>query len=337
MAHIVNKIKECPQRHKRVTLAIMLIGILTIVFWAFFMLVPHNSIIYYSGKAEDVRLDMSAKMLQIAVQYDPYNGIIRFYGESELPDSIWAIDQGLLEETPLEKLDLYEYMDDQTFLFNDGTATLACNNYLELTMEGPDDSDFTYSMSITREDSGNGYMNLITFENFPENTIIYVRGEYEIGMYGNISNSHMNAGRYRMVGCRRISFSPYSGSLQSIENTANELDWSKAKVLAFRFTNIGRETLEFTVDSSTEFREIGHIEISGVAKSDGDVVADISDMGAYPILLTLSGRVEDLSMAGHSFYLTYGQWLRINMTSILLALISVIFSAIIAIPSKSDD
>lgn len=337
MAHIVNKTKDCAKRHKRVTLAIILIGILIIVFWAFFMLVPHNSIIYYSGNAEDVRLDMSAKMLQIDVQDDPYNGIIRFYGESELSDSIWAIDQALLEEIPLEKLDLYEYMDDRTFLFNDGTATLDCTNYLELTMESPDDSDFTYSISITREDSGNGYKNLITIDNFPENTIIYVRGESEIGMYGNISNSHINAGRYRMMGCRRITFSPYSKSLQPIENKANEPDWSNVKVLAFQFTNIKRETFEFTVDSSTEFKEIGHIVISGVAKSDGDVSASISDMGAYPILLTLSGSVEELSMAGHSFYLTYGQWLRMNMTPILLALISVIFSAILAIPSQSSD
>ena len=88
---------------------------------------------------------------------------------------------------------------------------------------------------------------------------------------------------------------------------------------------------------TTEFKEIGHIRLVGTAQSEGSVTASVSDMGAYPILLTVSGSVGELSMAGHSFYLTCSQWLRTNMTSILLAIISVIFPAIIAIPSKSDN
>ena len=252
-------------------------------------------------------------------------------------NEVWAIDQGLLEKIPLDELDPKTYEDNQTFLFNDGVATLNCSNYLELTMEGPSDSYFTYSLSITRKDDGNSPQNFITIENFPEDTIIYVRGESEIGMYGNVTDAHMDAGRYRMIGCSSITFPMCCKLSQATEDEESRHNLSDGKVQSFQFTNIERQTFEFTVDSSTEFKEIGHIRLVGTAQSEGSVTASVSDMGAYPILLTVSGSVGELSMAGHSFYLTCSQWLRTNMTSILLAIISVIFPAIIAIPSKSDN
>ena len=337
MRQMINKLKGCCQRHMRITMIVVLTVVLAVIFLIFFALVPRNSIIYYSGVAEDVCLDISTKMLQVVVQNDPYNGIIKFHGDSGILNSIWAIDQDLLEKISLDELDPTKYEDDQTFLFNDGIATLNCNNYLELTIESPSDSYFTYSLSITRRDDGNGSQNYFTIENFPEDTIIYVRGESEIGMYGNITASHMDAGRYRIIGCNKITFSMYSESLQTTKIGENESNLSSGKVQSFQFTNIERQTFEFTVDSSTEFKEIGHIRLAGTAQSEDSVTASISDIGAYPISLTISGSVKELSMAGHSFYLTWAQWLRMNMTSILLAVISAIFSVIIAIPFKADN
>lgn len=337
MSQVVNKIIGYCQRHKKIAMVAFFTVVLIAFFWGFFALVPKNSIIYYSGATEDVRLDMSAKMFQIEVRDDPYNGNIKFHSDPETLDSIWAIDQGLLEKIPLDELDPKTYEDSQSFLFNDGVATLNCSNYLELTMEGPSDSYFTYSLSITRKDDGNSPQNFITIDNFPEDTIIYVRGESEIGMYGNVTDAHMDAGRYRMIGCSSITFPMCCKLSQATEDEENRHNLSDGKVQSFQFTNIERQTFEFTVDSSTEFKEIGHIRLAGTAQSEGSVTASVSDMGAYPILLTVSGNVGELSMAGHSFYLTCSQWLRTNMTSILLAIISVIFSAIIAMPSKSDN
>lgn len=338
MARIINLMKKfCRQRREKILTLVFLSIVLIVVFWIFFLLVPKNSVIYYNGNAEEIHLDMSAKMLQIVAQDNPYNGIIKFYDGSGSSGPIWAIDQSLLVETSLEELELSEYEGSQTFLFDGGTATLDCDNYLELTIEGSEDLDFTYSLSITRQDNGNGPQNYITIDNFSKDTIIHVRGESEIGMYGNVSDSHMGPGRYRVTGCNGITFPMCPKSIQFIESNGNESNVSNGKVRSFQFTNIERQTLEFTVDASTEFKEIGHIELAGNAQSVGSVTVRISDMGEYPVSLILTGSVEELSMAGHSFYLTGAQWLRMNMTPILLALISVIFSVIITKPSGTGD
>ena len=338
MAHIINLLKEfCRQRREKILMSVFLSTVLMVVFLIFFALAPRNSVIYYNGSAEEVHLDMSAEMLQIVAQEDPYNGTIKFYNDSGISGPIWAIDQSLFVETSLEELEPSKYEGSQTFLFDEGTATLDCNNYLELTIEGSGGSYFTYSLSITRQDKGNGPQNYITIDNFPKDTIIHVRGESEIRMYGNVSDSHMGPGRYRIIGCSGITFPMCPKSLQFLESNENESSVSNGKVRSFQFTNIGRQTLEFTVDVSTEFKEIGHIELAGNAQNIGSVTTIISDMGEYPVSLTLTGSVVELSMAGHSFYLTGVQWLRMNMTPILLALISVIFSVIIAKPPETSN
>ena len=73
MSQVVNKIIGYCQRHKKIAMVAFFAIILIAFFWGFFALVPKNSIIYYSGATEDVRLDMSTKMFQIEVRADPYN------------------------------------------------------------------------------------------------------------------------------------------------------------------------------------------------------------------------------------------------------------------------
>lgn len=324
---------------RKAFILVILTVILASAFLAFFILTPKNSVIYYDGNAEEVYLDMSAKMLQIEARESPDSGRILFYNDTENSKSpICAINQATIPPTMPDASDPFELVDAQTFPFVEGTATLLSNHYLELTMDSPDDSYFPYSLSITRQDSGDGFKNYITIENFPENVKIYVRSESEIEMYGNVSDSHMDAGRYRITGCSSIAFPMCSEALQSTAGIrANGTNVSDGKVISFRFKNADRQIFEFTVDSTTEFKEIGHIELAGTAQCDGSVGVIFSDMGEYPIPLTLAGSVGKLSMAEHSFYLTGEQWLRTNMTPILLALVSVIFSVIFSKPSEPSE
>lgn len=310
---------------RKLFILVVLTAVLAAAFLAFFKLTPKNSVIYYNGNAEEVYLDMSAKMLQIEVREDSNNGRILFCNDTK--------DSGTSSLIMAN-----EQAGTQIFPFDEGTATLQCSNYLELTMETPDHSYFPYSLSISRRDSGDGLKNNITIGNFPEDIEIYVRGESEIEMYGNVSDSHMSEGRYRITGCSSITFPMCSEAVRpSAGRRGNGTNVNDGKVRSFRFTNTDRQILEFTVDSTTEFKEIGHIELAGNAQNNGSVAVTLSDIGKYPIPLTLTGSVGELSMAGHSLYLTGKQWLRTNMTPILLALISVIFSVIFSKSSKTDE
>ena len=331
------------KNHRKTIIATCIIlALWVIVFLAFFKVRPQNSVIYYQGNSEESEFQVNEiHTFQLRIRSDQNNGQI-FFGSD--PDKlIYIVNQelSLNQELPLNMIlddsDIEPHVGQDIFPFDQGSATLESTNYLTLTIKMEKNEALSYLLKVERvpADDGDGFKSQVTITDFPEKAVITIRSDSQIYMAGNTTRDKMRAGEYRVFSCDSVSFSLLPPPSEDIPTDGWQAYPMNMVVKSFQVKNSERQVLEFTVDTQTEFREIGHISLSGDAEQDGSLTVDISDLSAYPLPVTLSGSVGRLEIAGHSFYPTPKQWLRENMTQILLALMGVIFSAIIIMP-KSD-
>ena len=328
----IKRLFDCLKKNKtRVIVSVFILVIWVLAFWGFYVISPRSSVIYYEGTPEELWVEVSeVKGFQRRVMRDSASGELMFKAPTN--ETIYAVNQELLLNSQWEDVNWEPYEDTYIFRFLEGRATLRSSDYLALKIGMPDGSSFSYTLNIenggTNED--NAKINLISISDFPKEAIVTMYSNSKIDMNGNVSGNHMQSGEYRLINCDSVSFYQWSPS-NTIEDspTSNEVDqeWH-GSISSFHIKNSERQVLEFTIDAQTEFREIGHVNLSGDAEKGQELTMEISDLSAYPIPVTLSGSVGRMEIAGHSLYLTPNQWFRANMTQILLALMGVIFSVI---------
>lgn len=331
-----NILKELKRLRKTIIFTLIILLMWIIVFWAFFKIRPQESVIYYQGGSEESEFQVNEiHTFQIRIRSDQNNGRI-FFGSD--PDKLmYIVNQELLLNETLQDLDDTSYWGQGVFPFDHGSATLETTPFLTLTIKMVDNEALSYTLRVEHvsTDEGDNFVNKVTITDLPEQAVVTLHSNSQISMSGNTTEDKMQSGEYRVLSCDSISFS----LLPPPPEDTSDSNWQACPMnvvaRSFQIKNSERQMLEFTVASQTEFKEIGHIALSGDAEQDGSLSVDISDLSTYPLPVTLSGRVGRLEIAGHSFYPTPTQWLRDNMTQILLALMGVIFSAIIIRP-KSD-
>ena len=324
-------------KHRRTIIATgVILTVWVIAFWGFFKIRPQESVIYYQGSSEESEFQVNeTHTFQLRIRSDQNNGRI-FFGSD--PDKLmYIVDQGLLTNETWENLETESHIGQGVFPFKQGSATLESADFLTLTIKMPGNETLSYSLRVEHvpADDGNGFKNQVTITDLPEEAAITIRSNSQIYMVGNITGDEMRSGEYRVLFCDSVSFSLFPPPSEDVPADNWQAYPMNMVARSFQIKNSERQVLEFTVDTQTEFREIGHITLSGDAEQDGSLTVDISDLSTYPLPVTLSGSVGRLEIAGHSFYPTPAQWLRENMTQILLALMGVIFSAVIIKP-KSD-
>lgn len=321
---------------KEIVFTIILLIIWALVFFAFFTIRPQESVIYYQGGSEESEFQVNEiHTVQLRIRSDQNNGRI-FFGSD--PDKLmYIVNQELLLNKTLEDLDDTSYWGQGVFPFDHGTATLETAAFLTLTIKMADIEALSYTLRVEHvsSDEGDNFVNKVTITDLPEQAVITLRSDSQISMVGNTTEDKMRAGEYRVLSCDSISFSLLPPPSENTPAGNWQACPMNVAARSFQIKNCERQMLEFTLNSQTEFREIGHITLSGDVEQDGSLIVDISDLSTYPLPVTLSGHVGRLEIADHSFYPTPKQWLRDNMTQILLALMGVIFSAIIIRP-KSD-
>lgn len=316
--------------------ALIVLIVWVIVFWFFFRIRPQESVIYYQGCSEESEFQVNEiHAFQLRIKSDQNNGRI-FFG-SDPDEMMYIVNQELSPDSILENLDVESYWGQDIFPFDQGSATLQSADFLTLTIKMEKDEALSYLLRVERvpADDGNGVKSQVTITNLPEEAVITIRSDSQIYMVGNTTGDEMRSGEYRVLYCDSVSFTLLSPPSEDIPTDGWQAYPMNMVVKSFQVKNSERQMLEFTVDTQTEFREIGHISLSGDAEQDGSLTVDISDLSAYPLPVTLSGSVGRLEIEGHSIYPTPKRWLRENMTQILMALMGVIFSAIIIMP-KSD-
>ena len=340
ISEIQGKIKNCLKKNRtKIKALVVIASSLVLAFGIFYGISPKSSVIYYEGTPDELWVAVSeAQVFQRRVRRDSGAGELMFTAPEN--KTIYAVNQELLLNTQWEDVDWEAYEDTDVFQFLESSATLRSSDYLVLKIGMPDRVPFSYALKIenggTNEDDTK--MNLISISDFPEEAIVTMYSNSEIEMKGNVSGNHMQSGEYRLINCDSVSFyqwSPTDTIADSVAPDEVNQEW-RGNIRSFHIKNSERQVLEFTVDAQTEFREIGHINLSGDAEEGQELTMDISDLSAYPIPVTLSGSVGRMEIAGHSLYLTLSQWLRANMTQILLALMGVIFSVIIVRPESND-
>lgn len=329
-------LKELKNHSKTIIFTCMILVVLVIAFWGFFKIRPQESVIYYQGGSEESEFQVSEiHTFQLRIRSDQNNGRI-FFGSD--PDKLmYIVNRELPLNEALEHLDDEFYRGKVVFPFDQGSASLESADFLTLTIKMEDSKALSYKLSVEHvpPDDGDSLVNRVTITDLPEHAVITMRSDSQIYMDGNTTGDEMRSGEYWVLFCDSISFSLLPPPAEDAPTGDCQAYPMNMAVKSFQIKNSERQMLEFTVDSRTEFREIGHIALSGDAEQDGSLMVDISDLSAYPLPVTLSGSVGRLEIAGHSFYPTLKQWLRDNMTQILMALMGVIFSAIIIMP-KSD-
>lgn len=334
------QVKDWLKENKKTVIAsVVILSIWVLAFLIFYIISPRSSVIYYEGTPEELWVEVSeAQQFQRRVRRDSTTGELMFTAPEN--ETIYAANQELLLNTQWEDVDWEGYEDTYVFRFSEGSATLRSNDYLVLKIGMPDGVSFSYTLKIenggTNEDDTK--INLISISDFPKEAIVTMYSNSEIDMNGNVSENHMQSGEYRLINCDSVSFYQWS-SPNSIEDSIIPDEMNRkwhGNISSFRIENSERQVLEFTIDAQTEFREIGHVKLSGDAEKGQELTMDISDLSAYPIPVTLSGSVGRMEIAGHSVYLTSSQWFRANMTQILLALMGVIFSVIIVRPKSKQ-
>lgn len=305
-------------------------------FFGFFKIRPQESVIYYQGSSEESEFQVNeTHTFQFRIRSDKNNGKILF--GSDPRKLMYIVNQELLLNETWEDLDTESYLGQGMFPFDEGSATLESTDFLTLTIRMPNDEALSYLLRVEHvtADDGDYPKSHLTITALPEEAVITIRSDSQIKMKGNTTEDIMWPGEYKVLYCDSISFSLFHPAPEDAEAD----DWQgypiNMAVRSFQIKTSERQVLELTVDSQTEFREIGHIALSGDEEQDGSLMVDISDLSACPLPVTISGNVGRLDIAGHSFYQTPEQWLRENMTQILMALMGVIFSIIIIKP-KSD-
>lgn len=321
---------------KAIIFTFILLIIWALAFWAFFTIRPQESVVYYKGGSEESEFQVNEiHTFQLRIRSDQNNGRIFFGSDSD--KMMYIVDQELLLNEALEDFDDTSYWGQGVFPFDHGSATLETADFLTLTIKMANNEALSYTLKVEHvlADDGDNYVNKVTITDLPGQAVITLRSDSQIFMLGNTTEDKMWSGEYRVLSCDCISFSLLPPPLKNTPAGNWQACPMNVAARSFQIKNCERQMLEFTLDSQTEFREIGHITLSGDAEQDGSLIVDISDLSTYPLPVTLSGHVGKLEIADHSFYPTPKQWLRDNMTQILLALMGVIFSAIIVRP-KSD-
>lgn len=312
--------------------------LLIITFLIFYLINPKTSVIYYEGNSEVSVFDVvNVREFQLAVRTDQSNGKIVF-GAVDSTDVIQVIDQAhLLNLSPSP--DKQQGIEPYLFLKE---ATLSSSESINLTINMPDDTLFSYQLEIHGDGTTEGGKNRVSIRKISKDAEVYIYSSSPIDMKGN--TKQMPAGRYLIRCCDSIQFDlPYGDEVDASGQVTEDLSVRKnepiqlsGEIRSFRIRNSERAILEFTVDAHTEFKEIGHIDLEGTVEKNETLFLSISDLAGDPVPVILSGKVKDLTMAGNSLYLTPSQWLRENMTEILLALIGLIFSVIIVRPSTKE-
>lgn len=301
------------QTHKKETALLFSISALLIAFTFFFFLIPKDAVVYFDGLADTLKLDtVNNAAFFLEFRSTKNDARIRFTG-----DRIFLLNNS-------DEMDLAEGI-----VFQD-EATLVTNSSFAIRLEMPDDSLFPIQIEMyngfdqvnldeqLRTLCSDDGANLILMRKFPPNVNITLFSTSEIKARGDVDEeAAMSAGEYQVCNA--------DGILIPIQYSHRE------KIIFqlsdFRIANHAKSTLEISQNSRTEFRDIGHVTISGQGKED-DLRIQLGDLGGYPFRVTLSGFVGPLQIAGESCYLTLPQWLTENMTEILIVFLGTIVAAV---------
>ena len=290
MIGISQKLKKWVKNHIFMALLVLWIT----VFISFYAISPRSATIYYSGSSEESRFEVvKEQRLMFEVRSNESTQPLMFRGSKE--QIIRVVDYDLSQGMQLEDPDSTAH-EDQIFPFNGGSAGFFCDESpILLTIRMPDNICFSYSLEVKNVATSEGAKNLITISNFPETAIVTMRSDTEIEIYGNRTEDQLQLAEYQIFNCDNISFYA-SHSQNDTANTKEEgssdvFGWQKKSISFFEITNPERQTLEFTTDARVEFREIGHVTLSGNVESGKKLEVDISDFGAYPLPVTISGNV----------------------------------------------
>ncbi|MDO4300524.1 MAG: hypothetical protein Q4D26_03925 [Clostridia bacterium] len=309
----------------------MLIFILLAMFIAFFLILPGESYVYYNAEADKVSLSgVSDKYFDLHIPGKDLAGEI-FFGASE-DKIIKIINYDKIQESKSYKFDVNNYDEAAEFPFADGTATLLTNDDADLSLEMPEGVPFSYDIEIENKnnnqnnDNNTGCVNRVTIKNFPGDLKICIRNSGNINCKGDKTLKEMKPAKYIVYDCDYIQFDMY-GSADIKYDTEKSIGLSE-NIDSFYIQNSEKAELEYTYNSNTEFKELGHLGVYGKAK-DNNLKAEIKDLGQYPLPIKIEGRAGRLEIAGESVYLTLRQWITNNMTEIILAVLGIVFTDII--------
>lgn len=325
----MNKVIDFLKHNSRV---FMLIFILSAMFIAFFAILPGESYVYYNAEADKVSLGgVSDKYFDLYIPGKDLAGEI-FFGASE-GKIIKVINYDKVQESKSYKFDINNYDEADEFPFTDGTATLLTNDDADLSLEMPEGELFSYDIEIenksnnqNNDDNDIRCVNRVTIKNFPKDLRIYIRNSGNINCKGDKTLKEMKPAKYIVYDCDYIQFDMYESSDIKYD-TEKSIGLSK-NIDSFYIQNSEKAELEYTYNSNTEFKELGHLGVYGKAK-DNYLKAEIKDLGQYPLPIKIEGRAGKLEIAGESVYLTLRQWITNNMTEIILAVLGIVFTDII--------
>ncbi len=301
----------------------MLIAVvcLVLVFIFFFCIIPKEASIYFEGMVDSLRLKtVNNSAFYLEFRSSKSDARIRFTSDTELQ----MVNRELLLHQRIDEID-----PETTLLFDDD-ATLMTNATFTIRLEMQDRSSFPCQIeAYNGSDPFNltGQMqtlcadnesNLILLHSFPENITITLFSASEINARGDVDEgAAMPAGEYQILNADSIQIPVLSSSQ----------DKMIFEITDFSINSHEKNTLEISQNSRTEFRDMGHVNMSGRAKGKS-LGIQLKDLGNYPFTVIISGHVGPLEIAGESCYLTLPQWLTENMTEILSILLGAILGAL---------
>lgn len=321
---------------KQLFWALLLILLVLIPYW----LSPKEAAVYYSNQADKVSFTLKVReQLIFDVRSSKVmNGIADFENTSEKETAI-TFDGTIT---------------GNQYLYSGRTTVESNGSCMHLKLVSRERPEFTCQVEVgpgnETGDRGNqdGTVNQIHIFDFPKDVSI---------IFSNGNNSNFTVfqedygiedipyGEYQVTGVDSLYFYMDRPSQENIDAIISDgspdyMFGAVGYIESFNVLNNGRTVLEATVNGNTDFHDLGNIRISGESsKQSGDdsLRIKISDLGAYPIGVELSGVVKSLRI-GNSFYnlKTPFQWMYENWGAVLLSVLGTLFAAIVTNLSSKD-
>lgn len=313
-------------------LAILLVVLVVIPIIIILASIPRSAAIYFSGAVEDASFTLTSdRVVTYGLKHDnQYNGTVEFrFEETEI---MYVVNASMSEEE-IQQICREGYPGWETsntvFPFNEGIATLFTMPLARIILEPPEDGSFTYDLEITRDKQDETVsQNQIELKNFPEDLVIKLSSTNDIDMNGSTTKK-IPAGLYRIVGCNSITF--YSVPLTHEDSEMGYNPQLNASLEHFRFTNSEQGAFETTYTAKLEHSDVGHVEVEGDASQEQRIKLEIGDIGQYPIPIEITGRAEQLKVAGKSCYPSVGQMLVDSAPQMLWMVIPAIAGAMFGV------
>lgn len=331
-----NKIQDWKASHPLSARAIkklrwvLLLGLLILIpYW----LSPKETTVYYSNQADKVSFTLKVR-----------EQIIFDVRSSKVMTGIADFENTSGKEATLI---FDETVTGNQYLYSGRTTVESNGSYLNLKLVSKERPEFTCRVEVGPEEGtetgGNqdGTVNQIHIFDFPQDVSI---------IFNNGNNSNFSVfqenhgpedipdGEYQVTGIDSLYFymdrpSPEDMDAIASGGSPEHMFGVDNYIESFNVLNRGRTVLEATVNGNTDFYDLGNIRISGESsEQSGDdfLRIKISDFGAYPTGVELSGVVKSLQI-GNSFYnlKNLRQWMYENWDAVLLSVFGTLFAATI--------